>query len=149
MLAVPWEAVKEVVAGLGDVSGKILIDVSNPVKVTEGRFEAPPSVTTSNGEEIQASAASAIVIKAFNTLSVEMMADPKRGNGSISVPIAGADPAAKTRLAAITEVMGLEPVDVGGLYVSRTLEGMARLRMGYRAKNRPNAFEFYLRPRKD
>ena len=45
--------------------------------------------------------------------------------------------------------MGLEPVDVGGLYLSRNLEAMARLRMAYRSKNRPNAFELFLRPRKD
>jgi predicted dinucleotide-binding enzyme len=57
--------------------------------------------------------------------------------------------AAKSRVAAIVSALGLEPLDVGALYVSRYLEGMARLRMSYRAKNRPNAFEFYLRPRKD
>jgi 8-hydroxy-5-deazaflavin:NADPH oxidoreductase len=149
LLAVPWAAAKEVVAGLGDLSGKILIDPTNAVKVTEGRFEAPPGMTTSNGEEIQAVAPTAIVIKAFNTLSAEMMADSKRAGGPISVPIAGADPAAKARVAAIAENTGMEPVDVGALYVSRYLEGMARLRMSFRAKNRPNAFEYYLRPRRD
>jgi len=149
LLAVPWAAAKEVVAGLGDLSGKILIDPTNAVKVTEGRFEAPPGMTTSNGEEIQTVAPTAIVVKAFNTLSAEMMADPKRGGGPISVPIAGADPVAKARVAAIAENTGMEPVDVGALYVSRYLEGMARLRMSFRAKNRPNAFEFYLRPRRD
>jgi predicted dinucleotide-binding enzyme len=134
---------------LGDVTGKILMDPTNPVKVTAGRFEAPPAVTTSSAEEIQAAAPSAHVVKVFNTLSVEMMTEPKNGGGTISVPLAGENADAKARVATVVTAMGLEPVDVGGLYVSRTLEGMARLRMSYRAKNKPNAFEFYLRPRRD
>jgi predicted dinucleotide-binding enzyme len=149
VLAIPRRAIKDVMAGLGDLSGKILIDPTNGVKVTDGRFESPPDQTTSNGEEIQALAPGAIVVKALNTLSVEMMADPKRAGGEISVPIAGEDAAAKMRVAAIVKAMGLETVDVGGLYLSRYLEAMARLRMAYRAKNRPNAFEFFLRPRQD
>ena len=149
LLAVPWAAAKDVVGGLGDLTGKILIDPTNAVKVTEGRFEAPPTLTTSDAEEIQAAAPAAVVVKAFNTLSVELMTDAKRAGGSVTVPIAGTDPGAKARIAGIVQAMGLEPVDVGALYVSRYLEGMARLRMSYRAKNRPNAFEFYLRPRRD
>lgn len=149
LLAVPWAAAKDVVGGLGDLTGKILIDPTNAVKVTEGRFEAPPTLTTSDAEEIQAAAPTAVVVKAFNTLSVELMTDAKRAGGSVTVPIAGTDPGAKARIAGIVQAMGLEPVDVGALYVSRYLEGMARLRMSYRAKNRPNAFEFYLRPRRD
>ena len=149
LLAVPWAAAKEVVMGLGDLSGKIIIDPTNGVKVIEGRFEAPPTLTTSDAEEIQAWAGTAHVVKAFNTLSVEMMADSKRAGGPVSVLLAGADAAAKARVAKIVLAMGLEPLDVGALYVARYLEGMARLRMSYRAKNRPNAFEFYLRPRRD
>jgi 8-hydroxy-5-deazaflavin:NADPH oxidoreductase len=149
LLAIPWAAAKEVVTGLGDLTGKIIIDPTNGVKVTQGRFEAPPTLTTSDAEEIQAWAASAQVVKAFNTLSVEMMADATRAGGPITVLLAGADSAAKARVAKIAQAMGLEPLDVGALYVSRYLEGMARLRMSYRAKNRPNAFEFYLRPRRD
>lgn len=149
LLAVPWSAAKDVIAGLGDLTGKVLMDPTNGVKVTQGRFEAPPGLTTSDAEEIQAAAPAATVVKAFNTLSAEIMADPKNGGGPISVPLAGADAAAKARVAEIVRAMDLEPVDVGALYVSRYLEGMARLRMSYRAKNRPNAFEFYLRPRRD
>jgi predicted dinucleotide-binding enzyme len=149
LLAVRRPALKEVLAGIGDLSGKIVIDPTNGVKVTDGRFETPPDQTTSNAEEIQAMAPGAIIVKAFNTLSVEMMTDAKRAGGEISVPLAGEDAAAKTRVAAIVKSMGMEPVDVGGLYLSRYLEGMARLRMTHRGKNRPNTFEFFLRPRKD
>jgi predicted dinucleotide-binding enzyme len=149
LMAVPWVAAKDVVANLGDVNGKILLDPSNPVKVTDGRFEAPAALATSSAEEMQAAAPSAHVVKVFNTLSVEIMTDPKAAGGAISVPLAGNNAESKARVADIVTAMGLEPVDVGGLYVSRTLEGMARLRMSYRAKNKPNAFEFYLRPRKD
>jgi predicted dinucleotide-binding enzyme len=149
LLAVPWAAVKDVIPLLGDVRGKILMDPTNAVKVTEGRFEAPPGMTTSDGEEIQAWAPAASVVKVFNTLSVEIMTDPKNAGGPVSVPLAGADTNAKSRVASLVRSMGLEPVDVGGMYVARYLEGMARLRMSFRAKNRPNAFEFYLRPRRD
>jgi predicted dinucleotide-binding enzyme len=149
LLAVPWAAVKDVIPALGDVRGKILMDPTNAVKVTEGRFEAPPGMTTSDGEEIQGWAPTSSVVKVFNTLSVEIMADARNAGGPVSVPLAGADANAKARVASLVQSMGLEPVDVGGMYVARYLEGMARLRMSFRAKNRPNAFEFYLRPRRD
>lgn len=149
LIAVRWPNVKESIASLGDLTGKIILDPTNGVKVTQGRFEAPPDLETSDAEEIQAWAPGAKVVKVFNTLSVEMMVDAKRGGGDITVPIAGADTEAKARVAKIVTAMGLTPVDVGGLYLARYLEGMARLRMAYRAKNRPSAFEFYLRPRQD
>jgi predicted dinucleotide-binding enzyme len=52
------------------------------------------------------------------------------------------------RIAALVNAMGLEPIDMGPLYVARYLEGLARLRMTYKAKH-PDAFECFFRLHRD
>ncbi len=51
-LALPWKAAEGIVKGLGDVSGKVIMNPINGLKVTNGRFEAPPDLKTSSGEMI-------------------------------------------------------------------------------------------------
>ncbi|MBD24832.1 MAG: hypothetical protein CMG46_07480 [Candidatus Marinimicrobia bacterium] len=147
LLAIPWNAAEDVINGMGDLTGKILMDPINGLKVRDGRFEAPPDLETSSGEIIQEWAKGAHVVKAFNTLSRDIMADPTAGGGPITVPLAGESPTAKKRVGSITVDMGLVPMDMGAIYLSRYLEGMARLRIAFRAKKKPAAIEFYLQTR--
>ena len=144
LLALPWLATEDVIKGMGDLSGKILMDPINGLKVTNGRFEAPPGLDTSSGEVIQEWAKGAHVVKAFNTLSREVMENPAIANGPVTVSLAGDSTEAKARVSAIAADMGLVPLDVGAIYLSRYLEGMARLRIAFRAKNKPEAIEFHL-----
>ena len=67
VLAVPGMLVAEVSAGLGELSGKIIIDATNPLlPIGEGpRFAY--GVDSSNGQIVQEMHPDAQVVKAFNT----------------------------------------------------------------------------------
>lgn len=123
VLAVPGMVVEAVTRSLGDLSGKIIIDPTNPlVDREDGLMEL--GVKTSNGEIIQAAAPDAYVVKAFNTLNWKTMVDPESSGGPVSVPLAGDSEQAKAKVAELVEGMGLEPIDVGPVRHARYLEGM-------------------------
>ena len=80
VLAVPGMLVKEIVAGLGDLSGKIIVDPTNPlVRRDDGKLGI--EIDGSNAEIIQAAAPRADVVKAFNTLGWRTMVDPESTGG--------------------------------------------------------------------
>lgn len=144
LLAVPWKAMEQVVAGLGDLSGKVIIDPINYFQAENG-YPAPlegPSVA----QQIQALAPQATVVKAFNTLGMVILQDRSLAGGPVTVPLAGDSREAKARVARLVEDAGLEPMDMGPLLAATYIEGMLELYIGYRLYNDGKAFEFYLRP---
>jgi NADPH-dependent F420 reductase len=143
VLAIPGLLVEEVALGLGDLSGKILIDPTNPLERTSGRYKH--GVETSNAEIIQNAASDAKVVKAFNTLSAATMANPASANGPVSIPLAGDSTEAKRKVAALVTGMGLEPIDVGPIDLARWVEGMLILWINNRIDSRRPSFEYHLR----
>jgi NADPH-dependent F420 reductase len=127
VLAVPWSAAEDVVRGLGDLRGKIIVDPTNPRTMASDGFADYP-IDGSLAERIAALAPGAHVVKAFNTLGSETMLDPTVANGPVTVPIVGDDRAAKARVATLAREIGLEAVDVGPLRHARILEGLHYLR---------------------
>jgi 8-hydroxy-5-deazaflavin:NADPH oxidoreductase len=129
VIATPWanNATLEAVQKLGDLSGKIVIDCTNPL--------APDYVsnllghTTSSAEEIAKLIPRARVVKAFNTIFADIMEPGKqtfeghRGTGFHC----GDDPEAKEVVAKLIQDAGFEPIDVGILKNARYLEPMAQL----------------------
>ncbi len=115
VLAVPGMVTETVAKGLGDLSGKLIIDATNPL-IFEGN---PPVVSygveTSLGEIVQALHPDAFVVKAFNTISWQQMMDPDAASTPPVVPIAGNDAAARDRVAAYIAAMDLDPLDLGGI----------------------------------
>lgn len=147
VLAVPWDAARETVRGLGDLSGKIIIDVTNAFEPGPDRL-MQMVVDTSGGELVQSWAPRAKVVKAFNTLQAKVMANPKLADGPITVPLCGDDARAKARVAEIVRGMGFETADVGPMKHARWLEGMTILYLTPTMSGRPqDSFEFYFRPR--
>lgn len=143
VLAVPGLLVEEITLSLGDLTGKIIIDPSNPLR--QGNSGLEHGVATSNGEVIQAAAPGADVVKAFNTLSWTRMVDPDASGGPVSIPLCGNSDAAKAIVADLAEGMGLEAIDVGPIENSRWVEGMAILLINnLYGSDRPN-FDFHLR----
>ncbi len=144
VLAVPGESVVSIVEGLGDVSGKILIDPTNAlVRGADGWFRM--DVDTSNGERIQAAAPAAHVVKAFNTLNYRTMIDPDTAGGPVSIPLAGDSADAKAKVAELVTGIGLDPIDVGPIRHSRHVEGMLILWINNGIGGRGPAFEYHLR----
>ena len=143
VLAVPGMVVDSVTRGLGDLSGKIIIDPTNPLKRDEeGLFVH--GVTTSNAEIIQAAAPEAFVVKAFNALNWRTMVEPETAGGPVTVPLVGDSDAAKATVAALVSGIGLEPIDLGPLRHARYVEGMLILWINNRyAGGEP--FDYYLR----
>ena len=130
ILAVPGMATETVVKGLGDLSGKIIIDATNPL-VFEGN---PPVVTYgtdhSLGEIVQEAHPEAYVVKAFNTIGWPAMIDPP--TPAPVIPLAGENAAAKAKVASWVKAMGIDTVDVGGIYHARVTEHMVVLMLNNR-----------------
>lgn len=122
ILAVPGMVTEAVVNGLGDLSGKIIIDATNPL-IFEGN---PPTVTygtdRSLGEIVQEAHPEAFVVKAFNTINWRLMIDPPVP--APVIPIAGEDADAKAQVSEWVNALGIDTVDVGGIYHARALEYM-------------------------
>ena len=126
VLAVPGMMVDEITRSLGDLSGKIIIDPTNPLsRNSDGLFTH--AADTSNTEIIQAAAPDAYVVKAFNTLNWKTMVDPASSGGPVSIPLAGNSDAAKQTVAGLVEKMGLDPIDVGPAANAIWVEGMLML----------------------
>lgn len=143
VIAVPGGVAEEVVAGLGDLSGKIIIDPTNRVAPGDDGFMSH-STDTSNGELIQAMVPSAHVVKAFNTLNYRTMIDPETSGGPVTIPIVGNNDEAKATVAALIEGMGLEVIDLGPIRFSHVLEGMLVIWVNGNRTGSP--FNYYLRP---
>jgi predicted dinucleotide-binding enzyme len=120
---------------LGDVTGKVLIDISNPL--TADYMGLTLGHSTSAAEEIAKAAPEAIVVKAFNTLFAQVLdKGPAFGNGQkVSVFIASDSDRGKQTVTSLAQSMGFEVVDAGGLKNSRYLEPLGGLNVyfGYGA----------------
>ena len=121
ILATPYAGAVEAVRGAGNLSGKTVIDVTNPLTADFSGLTL--GFTTSGGEEIQKAAPQAKVVKAFNTIFSKVL----EGKGKAQVFIAGDDAAAKDDVKALAESMGFEAVDTGPLANARLLEPLAML----------------------
>ena len=145
VLAVPGSVAAEVTLGLGDLSGKIIIDPTNRVVGgSDGWFDYGVQGPGSNAELVQAAAPKAHVVKAFNTLNYHQMIDPTTAGGPITIMIAGDDPAAKATVAKLIKGMNLQVMDFGPLRFARVLEQMLIVWANARSHGTP--FNYYLRP---
>jgi len=148
MITTPWLNTEETVKGLGDLKGKVLIDTTNTFEFKDGRDVEIP-VPSSGAEEIQKWAPGAHVVKAFNTINFRVMAAPEKAEGPSTIPLVGDSKEAKQAAAAVVAALPpLTSFDVGPLHNARYVEKMALLYVNVLLRDRPDAFEFVLRPRK-
>jgi predicted dinucleotide-binding enzyme len=146
LFAVPWTGARDALQGLGDLTGKIILDATNPLRYENG-LEFEVDVPRSAAELIQAWAPGASVAKAFNTTNFRVMADPGVVDGPISIPVASDDREAKAVAERLVTDAGFHFADAGPLANAHYLEKMAAFYISAFFQDRPDAFEFYLRPR--
>ena len=122
VVATPWSATAATLGTLGDLTNKILVDATNPIG-PGFRLETPAE--GSGAAAVQAWAAGARVVKAFNTTGYNNMADPIYDGDSTTMFICGDDAAAKATVRALSEALGFAVADVGGLGTAHYLEALA------------------------
>nr|WP_143310669.1 NAD(P)-binding domain-containing protein [Chitinophaga vietnamensis] len=114
LLSVPWQHLDAATQSLPDLSGKVVLDATNPV-ILPG-FILPDLGGKASSEIVSGKVKGAAVVKAFNTLSPKLLAAPSSQFGGRRVIFyAGDDAAAKARVAALLEQMGFAGIDLGGL----------------------------------
>ncbi|HEX9230185.1 MAG TPA: NAD(P)-binding domain-containing protein [Arthrobacter sp.] len=112
-------------AGSGNLSGKVLMDIANPLDFSHG---FPPSLnpvnTDSLGEQIQRTFPEARVVKTLNTMTASVMVDPASvAGGDHSVFVSGNDAAAKETVAGLLKDFGhRDIIDLGDITTARGAE---------------------------
>lgn len=113
-------------AGEDNLSGKLLVDVANPLDFSQGM---PPTLSImggdSLGEQIQGAFPGARVVKALNTINCQVMVDPGRVPGDHDVFVCGNDDAAKAKVRELLESFGWPAgsiLDLGDISAARGTE---------------------------
>ena len=128
-----------------DINGKVLIDVANPLDYTRG---APPTLSVCNtdslAEQVQRLHPLLRVVKALNTMNVDVMVNPERIHGSHDVFICGNDKTAKDTVTMILmEWFRWESViDLGDISNARGMEMAMPLWLSLQKKLGTNIFNF-------
>jgi NADPH-dependent F420 reductase len=125
LLATPWSAAEETLDQAGNLTGKTLIDATNPI--AEGLSGLTLGTTTSAGEMVAQWSPGARVVKAFNTTGSGNMANPRYGRDKIAMPICSDNQEAKDVVKQLAEELGFDVYDAGPLASARYLEPMAML----------------------
>jgi 8-hydroxy-5-deazaflavin:NADPH oxidoreductase len=108
VIAVPWNRVREALAGL-EWNGQIVIDATND-------WDAGDLESKTSSEIVADLAPGARVVKAANTLAAEVLgSDPHEAGGRRVIFISGDDADAKAQVAALFEDAGFSAIDLGGL----------------------------------
>lgn len=126
VLAVPWRAVPDALAGLS-WSGQIVVDATNAATVTLNggvpTFTPVDLDGKTSSEVVAGLVPGARVVKAGNTLPAEVLAaDPREADGSRVLFLSGDDDAAKREVATLFTDAGYSAIDLGGLAAGGILQ---------------------------
>lgn len=124
----------DALGALGDLAGKVVIDITNPL--TADFMGLSIGHSTSAAEEIAKALPGARIVKAFNTVFAQRLAAGAALAGeTIPVFIASDDAEAKAAVTTLVASTGFTPVDAGPLKNARYLEPLGGLNIyfGYGA----------------
>ena len=132
VLAVKGTAAAEAIelAGAERLSGKTVIDTTNPIK------DAPPEngvllyfteINNSLMEQLQTKFPEVHFVKAFNSVGNSYMVDPMFKEAKASMFICGDDDSAKAEVKAILDKFGWDTWDMGKATAARAIEPLCML----------------------
>ena len=124
VLAVPWGAAEVSLSALGDLSGRLVIDATNPFV---GGLNLGIGYDDSGGEQVARWAAGAHIAKALNIVDARLLDGKKLDGREISIPICGDNKEAKRVIGELIAELGFDVIDVGELEISRLLEPLCLL----------------------
>ena len=134
VLATPYEQAGAALLSIGDITGKVVIDITNPL--TPDYMGLTLGHDTSAAEQIAKAVPGTELVKGFNTLFAQVLgAGSDLGGQKVTVFLASDSPRAKQTATALAESMGFKTMDAGGLKNARYLEPLAGLNIyfGYGA----------------
>ncbi len=120
--------------GAETLSGKILLDVSNPLDFSQGW---PPTLSICNtdslAEQIQRAYPDSLVVKSLNTVNYQVMVAPEIVPGNHQLFVSGEDEDAKDTVRGLLGQMGWPAdrvIDLGGIQSARGTEMMMPMWLG-------------------
>jgi predicted dinucleotide-binding enzyme len=125
ILAVPWAPMKEIISNLGDLRGKIVVDITTADRQAgDGYLEL--SVASSTSELIRDWAPGARVVKTPFS-AAQIIEDPLKFGEPTVTYIAADDREAKEVVARLAIQLNLFPLDAGPLRMARAIDHLGLL----------------------
>lgn len=147
VLAVPDEVLEEVSSDLGEMDGKIIVDVSGGRKrvAPDGYLELVSDST--NSERIQSRHPKARVVRInLPTIVLPYLLEPQLLGTPPTILIAANDPDARETVAKIIFDVGLDPWDAGPLRFSQVFDAMGVMSLIPAQQGRIEGYELKLLP---
>ncbi len=115
-LAVPWPNVADALAAVPDLSGKVLVDTTNPFAQTTPTLVLADLGHSSASEIVANHAPGARVVKAFNSITMRHFEQgPRRGEARRALLVSGDDAEAKQTVISLIRSFGFTTIDMGDL----------------------------------
>jgi 8-hydroxy-5-deazaflavin:NADPH oxidoreductase len=128
VLATVGTAAQSALEAAGDISGKVVIDITNPLDFSKG---FPPTLFLSNdtslAEVLQAKFPTAHIVKSLNTMFNGLMVNPRALGEDSTVFLSGNDADAKAKVTHILKEFGWkdsEILDLGNITTARGTESL-------------------------
>jgi len=146
LLAVHWSRLEDVLKQTGDLSGKVIVSCSLPMK--DDDTELVIAQTSSGAEALAKRVPKARVVSAFNTVPSEVLFgvfEARHKDRRPSLVYCGDESSSRKIAAELIRDTGFDPLDAGPLRVARYTEPFALLvaQLAYEGKGGPElAFRF-------
>lgn len=130
LLAIPFGKVAEVAQQIGELTGKILVDATNPYPQRDGDVARQVIASLHTSTDYVAQQFSGVhVVKAFNSIYFKVLEEQafRSGDDRIAVQICSDDSFAKQTVKQLIEQIGFAPQDLGNLSQGKLFEPDAPL----------------------
>jgi predicted dinucleotide-binding enzyme len=127
VLSVLGSAAEEVIrlAGVESLTGKIVIDASDPLDFSSGRPGLFIGTTDSLGERIQRLVPDSYVVKGLNVVQADVAINPSLTGDEPDMFIAGDNDGAKQTVTQLLAEFGWPVIDMGDIESARWLEALS------------------------